>query len=127
MGLRWQDLSEETQDYLRLRFSRHGLPPEEAYEKLIPEQVKQKGSDFIAFYMQHKDISHIYPSSLYPDIKNDLNNVFLEDSEENQARGNNIASPEEVQASFWDNIRDVYDQDFNDDGIVESFLDFFRN
>ncbi|MEB3219584.1 MAG: hypothetical protein VKN72_25575 [Nostocales cyanobacterium 94392] len=65
-------------------------------------------------------ISHIYPQSEYPNLIDDINisNIFLEDPHENFVRGSNVATPAEVLNAQLDNSMDIFDNDWNDDGIL---------
>ncbi|WP_339378018.1 hypothetical protein [Calothrix sp. NIES-2100] len=70
-------------------------------------------------FMHHKHISHIYPQSEYPDLADEIDNVFLEDPHENLSRGSNVATPSEFFDARLDNAMDVFDRDWNDDGILD--------
>ncbi|BAY23691.1 hypothetical protein NIES2100_34830 [Calothrix sp. NIES-2100] len=115
----YYSLPQDLKDYLSSRFTVYGLDPELAYDNLIPWEVKAQGSDMIREFMHHKHISHIYPQSEYPDLADEIDNVFLEDPHENLSRGSNVATPSEFFDARLDNAMDVFDRDWNDDGILD--------
>jgi hypothetical protein len=115
----YYSLPQDVRKYLTSRFAAYGLDPELAYDNLIPWEVKIQGADMVKEFMQHKHISHIYPQSEYPDLADNMDNIFLEDPHENLSRGSNVATPSEVFNAELDNSMDVYDQDWNDDGILD--------
>lgn len=125
MNFNYHDLPVDLQVYLASRFGSHGLDPALAYDYLLPSDVKGQSVEAIEEFMRHKHISHIYPQSTYPGIANDLSNVFLEDPIENLARGNRIATQDEVWQAQMDNSSDVFDGDFNDNGIIDGLENFF--
>lgn len=115
----YHSLSQDSRDYLASRFTAYGLDPELAYNHLLPLEVKIQGEDMIREFMNHKHISHIYPQSEYPNLVYEISNVFLEDPHENLVHGNNVAMPVEVLNARLDNSMDVFDRDWNDDGILD--------
>ena len=117
--MNFYDLPAEQQGYLSARFGAYDLDPELAYDYLIPDGVKLQGPEAVEAFMRHKDISHIYPQSDYPGFSQDLGNVFLEDPAMNAARGGHVATPDEIWQAHQDNQADVWDGDFNDNGILD--------
>ena len=69
-----------------------------------------------------KDISHILPTSTHPELQNDPDNWFPEDISENRSRNQlgEIPSQSEVTNAYFDNEMDVIDQDYDDDGIIDT-------
>ena len=118
----YSSLPQDLREYLSSRFSTYGFDSELAYEQLIPWEVKVQGEDLIREFMTHKHISHIYPQSEYPNLANDISNVFLEDPHENFVRGTHIATPIEILNAQSDNSMDIFDKDWNDDGLIDSFI-----
>ena len=117
--MNFTDLPSEQQRYLASRFGTYDLDPELAYDYLIPNEVKFQGAEAVEEFMRNKDISHIYPQSDFPDLSNDWNNVFLEDPAVNAARGDRLATPDEIWNAQQDNVADAWDGDFNDNGILD--------
>lgn len=115
----YHSLSQNLREYLVSRFTTYGLDPELAYNHLLPLEVKLQGGDMIREFMNHKHISHIYPQSEYPNLVDEISNVFLEDPHENLIRGSNVATPIEVLNARLDHSMDVLDKDWNDDGILD--------
>lgn len=115
----YDSLSQSLRSYLASRFAAYGLDPELAYDHLVPLEVKMQGEEMIREFMNHKHISHIYPQSQYPDLANEITNVFLEDPHENLVRGSNVATPVEVFNAQLDNSMDAFDKDWNEDGIFD--------
>ena len=76
-------------------------------------------SNDIVTFLEHKDISHIYPRSQYPYLEGNINNIFLEDSAVNRIRGAEIVSPYEQQIAWNDQVHDTIDLDVNEDGIID--------
>ncbi|BAY66189.1 hypothetical protein NIES22_63020 [Calothrix brevissima NIES-22] len=115
----YDSLPKDLKNYLSSRFTAHGLDPELAYDNLVPWEVKLQGPDMVREFMHHKHISHIYPQSEYPDLADEIDNVFLEDPYENLSRGCNVATPSELFNARLDNTIDAFDRDWNDDGILD--------
>jgi len=122
MSSNYLSLPQDLRDYLASRFTAYGLDPELAYNHLVPLEVKIQGEDMIREFMNHKHISHIYPQSDYSNLVDEFSNVFLEDPHENLVRGSNVATPVEVLNARLDNSMDVFDQDWDDDGILDSAI-----
>jgi hypothetical protein len=102
-----QNLPPDVREYISDRFNNHGLDPSQAFDCLIPPQIKDAGPEAIKEFMQSKDISHVYPVSDYPHLANDLSNVILEDANWNRARGAEVMSPMEYQRASIDNQMDA--------------------
>ncbi len=121
------NLSFEAQIIIRERFSRYNIDGQYAYDHsdIFSDQVKDMSSNDIVSFLQHKDISHIYPKSQYPFLEDDINNIFLEDSAINRMRGAEIVTPHEQQIAWYDQVNDTIDLDVNEDGIIDlTGLDF---
>lgn len=125
MATRFDQLPGDLQEYLAGRFQTHGLDPELAYEELVPADARMQGAEAVEAFVRNKHISHIYPQSDFPHLADSLENVFFEDSAENLARGNRQASPLEVWEAQNDGIADLYDGDYDDDGLVDSLEGLF--
>ena len=121
------NLSFEAQIIIRERFSRYNIDGQYAYDysDIFSDEVKSMSSNDIVSFLEHKDISHIYPKSQYPFLEDDINNIFLEDSAINRIRGAEIVTPYEQQIAWYDQINDTIDLDVNEDGIIDlTGLDF---
>lgn len=121
VNFNYYDLPSDLQSYLASRFESYGLDPALAYDSLLPLEVKSQGAEAIEEFMRNKHISHIYPQSIYPEMTDNLNNIFLEDPLANLSRGSQIATHDEIQAARIDNISDSFDGDFNDNSILDGF------
>jgi hypothetical protein len=130
----FSDLSIEAQILIKERFARYNMDGEVVFNDsgIFSDSVKNLSSSDIIEFLDHKDISHIYPKSIYPSLEDNMNNVFLEDSVVNRSRGAEIVSPEEFQVAWEDQIQDCLDLDVNDDGMLdltglEDNIDSFSN
>jgi len=119
MSFNYNSLPSEVRVYLDSRFEAYGLDPQMAYDYMIPSEVKMQGPEVVEEFMHNKHISHVYPTSNFPEMAGNLNNVFLEDPTLNIARGDTVATPGEVFNSQLDNCMDAFDGDYNDDGILD--------
>lgn len=125
MNYTYNSLPDDVRNYLESRFETYGLNPQLAYDHLLPFEVKIQDPDVIEEFMHNKHISHIFPTSEFPHMAGDLNNVFLEDPYSNLVRSNNIASTNEIFHARIDNSIDAFDKDFNDNGIPDRFENHF--
>lgn len=117
----FSDLTLELQMILRERFGRYNMEAEYMFDKsgIFSDEVRSLHDIDIINFIEKKDISHIYPRSLYPELKSEPTNVFLEDSAINQARGNDIVTSGELEMAFNDQIADTFDLDVDEDGILD--------
>lgn len=122
----FQNLSFEAQAYINSRFQYYNLEGEEAYEVLLSEEAKSLDSDDLIALLQEKDISHIVAQSEAPDLANRLDNIFLEDSNLNRARGARLSSEEEINNAWEDQISDAeifLEEENTWEGIVHNIDD----
>ncbi len=120
MSFNYYSVPDDIRSYIDSRFEAYGLDPQLAYDHLIPFEVKIQGAEVVEEFISNKHISHIYPTSHYPEIARDLDNVFLEDPRWNISRSDAIATPDEVFRAEMDNRMDAFDGDYNDDGILDA-------
>tara|TARA_B100001057_G_C22826064_1_gene941476 strand:- start:570 stop:1022 length:453 start_codon:yes stop_codon:yes gene_type:complete len=115
------NLSLEAQIIIRERFGRYNIDGQYAFDHgdIFSDEVKNMSSNDIITFLEHKDISHIYPRSQYPFLEGDINNIFLEDSMVNRIRGAEIVTPYEQQVAWNDQVYDTIDLDVNEDGIID--------
>lgn len=119
MSLNFDDLPLDLKAYISGRFREYEINGEQAYDLLLPDEIKIQGPEAIEAFFRGKDISHIFPQEHYPELRNEITNVFMEDETINQQRGANIAGEHEVYAARQDGFRDAYDGDINEDGILD--------
>jgi hypothetical protein len=117
--LNFNELPIDLKTTVSRRFNIHGLDPEPAYDRLVPQEIKVQGQEAIEAFFKNKDISHIYPTSRYPELAGEIDNVFMEDYSINRARGANIVSSHEIYEAGQDSVRDAYHGDINGDGILD--------
>ena len=117
----FSDLSLEAQIIIKERFARYGIDGVEVFNNsnIFSNELKSLSSDDIIRFLDHKDISHIYPKSVYPELEGNINNVFFEDSLINRQRGAEIVTPSELENAWVDQISDTLDLDVNEDGILD--------
>ena len=122
----FDQLSLELQLVLNERFQRYNMDAEYMFNdyEIFSDEVKAMSDLDILEFMEHKDISHIYPRSDYPQLASEPTNVFLEDSAINRYRGANFVSEEEIQIAYQDQIQDTIDLDVNEDGIIDLSADY---
>ena len=115
------NLSFEAQIIIRERFGRYNIDGQYAFDHgdIFSDQVKSMSNNDIIEFLEHKDISHIYPKSYYPSLEDNIDNIFLEDSAVNRMRGAEIVTPYEQQIAWYDQIHDTIDLDVNEDGIID--------
>lgn len=105
----WNNLSRVAQDYINQRFSIYGIKGQKAFNDnlLFPNEIKELESNEIIEILKTKDISHVMPSSQYPELKYDINNIILEDFSTNRARGAKLMSKEELDFAKEDYFKDI--------------------
>ena len=115
------DLPYSIQEKLIERFDRYNISAKEFYETpgKFPQDFTNLSEYEMHMYLNSKHLSHINPQSLYPQQASDIDNIILEDGKENMARSNNIMTDSEKQNALRDNQEDIYDKDFDDDGILD--------
>ena len=117
----FSDLSFEAQAIIHERFIRYGIDGKTAFDSsgIFSNEAKNLSDKDLIIFLDNKDISHIYPKSKYPEYREDIDNIFLEDSAINRARGSEIVTPDELQAAWTDQIHDTFDLDVNEDGLLD--------
>mgnify|MGYP000710570058 CR=1 FL=1 len=105
----WNNLSRVAQDYINQRFSIYDINGQKAFSDnlLFPDEIKELESNEIIEILKTKDISHVMPSSQYPELKYDINNIILEDISTNRARGAKLMSKEELNFAKEDYFKDI--------------------
>jgi hypothetical protein len=105
----WDHLSAEIKNYINNRFVAYGIEGELAYNdpRLFPDSIKDLDPEDMINIIKEKDISHIMPKSIYPDLESDINNVVFEDSSINRARGAEIMPDKEIELSEFDYSMDI--------------------
>lgn len=92
-------------DYLDARGAAYGITSEELIAK-TPSIIQHDPHAVLSFWEQ-KDISHILPTSTYPDYADDFNNWIPEDPEANQARQDEMMSLADHSHAQLDNLFDA--------------------
>ena len=114
-------MSEAILDSLAQRAANYGgelgdilaITPVELWDS--PTELEQFWAD--------RDLSHVFPQSLFPELSNEWSNIVAEDSTLNRSRGDDIMSSEEYTAALDDAAVDAEILDIvNTDDSVE-FLD----
>jgi hypothetical protein len=95
----------EAFDYLRSRGEPYGITSMELVDK-TPSIIHDNPEAIVNFW-QHKDISHILPTSTHPELAGDFNNWIPEDPLPNQARGNDTMSLDDRLEAGIDNLLDA--------------------
>ena len=115
------NLSLEAQLIIKERFGRYNIDGQYAFDygDIFSNEVKRMSSNDIITFLEHKDISHIYPRSQFPSLEGNIDNIFLEDKLINRMRGSDIVTPAEVQIAWNDQVHDSIDLDVNEDGIID--------
>ena len=111
----WKNLSYQARDYIGNRFSTYNIRGEDAYndQTLFPNEVQNLNSEELIDLLKTKDISHVMPKSLYPELESDISNIVLEDSSINRARGAEIMSEAEIKVAQKDYFEDIEDFENN--------------
>lgn len=111
----WNNLSQQTREYINSRFSVYGIKGENAFndKTLFPEELKNLDSKELIELLQSKDISHVMPKSIYPELEKDISNIVLEDSSINRVRGAEIMSEKEIETAQKDYFEDIEDFENN--------------
>lgn len=110
-------LPSDLKSYISQRYQEYGINPEEGYDSHVPDEFKVQGSDAIRAFFEKKDISHKVAQSNGGD--NDVQNTFLEDFSVNRARGDRDTTLGEELEARQDNLRDAYDGDIDEDGVMD--------
>ena len=95
----------EALDYLETRAMRHGMTVHDLME-MTPASVADCPREACVFW-EGKDISHIQPKSVYPEIAHDPWNMMPEDPDVNRARGAETMTSSEINDAHWDNWFDA--------------------
>ena len=117
----FENLPIPVQEILNQRLGRHGINAKKFYETpdKFPEGFEDADLSTMLEFLEHKEVSHILPQSKYPDKASDIDNVIWEDIAENKSRSDNIMTSAEYQSAQSDNLQDLNDLDFDDDGLID--------
>ena len=115
----FSELPQGLQSYINRRFGEYHINGKNAYESIIPDEVKSMSIENIEKWFKAKDISHKLPRSKFPEYESDIGNVYMEDRAVNRARSNDIASESDADTAWVDGIADTIDGDINEDGIID--------
>ena len=111
--------------YLGERSARYGGDVSDMLDRTPPELWDSPNE--IMSYWDGRDLSHIYPQSMFPDMADDWDNIIAEPFEINRGRGANImtAGEREYAAIINDVDADIIDATHADDSVefLESLLD----
>ena len=121
MSKLFSELGQEVKDKILERFNEYGMDGEFMYNETTFFSNEMKAlpdNDFLQIFSM-KEISHKLPQSEYQEYGSEPWNVFLEDVFENRSRSSNIATSDEINAAYYDQIQDTYDLDIDDDGIID--------
>jgi hypothetical protein len=113
---KFSDLPEWLQEKINSRYEQYGISGEEGYNTHFPEEAKKLPSEEMGEWFAGKDISHIDAQSTHPDSANDIDNMVLEDSATNRARGAETMTDDEIKhAAFFLSIshKKVHPEQFN--------------
>ena len=105
-------------DYIESRAADHGLSLEELLERIHPVAFTGTPEQLIHHVRQH-DISHIQPQSSAPELADDPDNIFLEDSSLNSAAQDAVRTDAEIDAAWEDQRMDFLSGDYDGDGFVD--------
>jgi hypothetical protein len=119
--MKFEDLTKEVQDYINQRASYYNKTGEEVYNEkhIFPEEFNELKPNEMIEFLEYKDFSHYYAQSKFPDLREDLDNIILEDSAVNSARRSRTMTPEEKKEAMDDFKQDLKDGDIDDDGILD--------
>ena len=119
--MKFEDLAKEVQDYINKRASSYNRTGEELFNQkhIFPEEFNELNPNEMIEFLKYKDISHIYSQSKYPHLREDLDNIILEDSEVNSARRARKMTSEEKKEAIDDFKEDLKDGDIDDDGVID--------
>lgn len=107
----------DVDQYLAERGAVYGISSHDMLAK-TPEAI-QDNPDKILEFWQNKHISHVLPVSDYPELSDEPSNWFPEDASENTSAGNDTRSQTEIWDAYSDNASDIFDGDYDDDGVVD--------
>tara|TARA_B100000886_G_C20365856_1_gene467285 strand:+ start:176 stop:1108 length:933 start_codon:yes stop_codon:yes gene_type:complete len=103
----FSDLPIWLQEKINIRYDNYDISGEEGYNSHFPEEAKKLPSEEMGEWFASKDISHIQAQSTNPEKANDINNMVLEDSSTNRARGAETMTDDEIQNAEKDNVSDA--------------------
>lgn len=104
---KFSDLPEWLQDKISSRYEKYKISGEEGYNAHFPDEAKKLPPNEMEEWFGDDDVSHIYPQSTHPELANNLDNMILEDSSINRARGAETMTSEEIKTAEIDNIEDA--------------------
>lgn len=96
---KFSDLPKWLQEKINQRYEHYGTSGKEGYNNHFPDEAKKLPPEKMDEWFagpEGKDVSHIEPQSTHPGKANDLDNMMLEDSSTNRARGAETMSNEEI-------------------------------
>ena len=67
-----------------------------------PQSMWDNPNELVEFW-EGRDLSHIFPQSLHPELANDWTNIIPEEPSVNRARGAEVMSPAEELIAEMDN------------------------
>ena len=119
--MKFEDLAKEVQVYINKRASYYNKTGEEFFNKkqIFPEEFNELNPNEMIQFLEHKDFSHYFSQSKYPHLRDDLDNIILEDSSVNRARRARTMTPEEKKEAMDDFKQDLKDGDIDDDGVID--------
>lgn len=100
---------QQVHDYLGERASAYGGSVADILDK-TPTILWDNPDELMAFW-EDKDLSHLFPQSLYPQHIEDWNSIVPEDADINRARGAVVMSAEEIELAYLDNQVDALNID----------------
>jgi hypothetical protein len=103
--------------YLEQRGRIYGIGLKDMLEK-TPDSICSDPEKIIEFW-KHKDISHVLPTSTHPELESDPGNWFPEDASENRSAHAETRDLQAIIEADIDNHLDIYDGDYNDDGMQD--------
>ena len=125
MAESFHQLSSEAKKYINSRFDDYRISGEDAYNHLFSDDIKDLSSEEVIQFLRQKDVSHIIPQSVQPEKAYDIENVFLEDSSLNRARGAEVVTEEEIEMALADQYDD-YTLIQQEDTYYQEFLEQFE-
>lgn len=110
----------EAEAHIAAEGARNGLTKEEALDLIHPEVRARATPQQLVDHWDHYQQSHIKAQSTHPELADQADNIFLEEAQPNQSRGNATATQAEVDAAMDEQLEDFNDQDYDDNGVVDS-------
>ena len=111
---------QQAHDHIASEAARNGLTLQEGLDMIHPEVLDSATPQQLIDHWDHYQQSHILARSTHPELAEDPGNIFLEEADLNQKRGNRPATEAEVEAAMEEQLQDFIDQDYNDNGIPDA-------